>query len=59
MDVDELESVCHKAPDAIVIAAHLDSVNHAVYTRADVRKFVKEKQLSNALVPSDGETLEF
>lgn len=59
MDVDELETICHKAPDAIVIAAHPDSVNHAVYPRADVRKFVKEKQLTNALVPSDGETLEF
>ena len=41
----------------IVIASHLDSVNHALLTRKDIKDFVKEKDLSNVRVPEEGEAI--
>ena len=55
MDLADLENVCRKVPDAMVIASHLDAVNHALLTREDVRSFIREKGLSQAVVPDDGE----
>lgn len=57
MNLPDIEKVCLKAPQAIVIASHLDSVNHALLTRKDVVRFVQEKGLSQVLVPEDGETI--
>lgn len=57
MDLSDLEKVCLKEPQAVVIASHLDSVNHALLTRKDIVGFVKEKGLSQVRVPEDGEPI--
>lgn len=59
MNKDDIVSVCKTAPQSQVIASHLDSVNHALITREDVREFVLQNNLSQVSVPRDGEVLEF
>lgn len=49
-----------KAPNAKIIAVHMDAVNHMAVSRADVSQFVKEKLIEDkVLIPLDGETLSF
>ena len=55
MDLSDIEKVCQAAPQAVVIASHLDSVNHALLTRKDITAFAKEKDLAGIRVPEDGE----
>ena len=45
MHLDDVEKVCEIDPNATIIATHLNSVNHALVTRNDVKKFAKEKGL--------------
>ena len=59
MDLADLERVSRRAPEAAVIASHLDSVNHALLTGDEVRQFVRERSLQNVRVPQNGETLAF
>ncbi len=58
MDLPDVALVCQSAPDALVIATHLDSVNHAMVTRADVRAFARANDLCRLRVPADGEWIE-
>ena len=55
MNLPDVEKVCKAAPAALVIASHLDSVNHALLTRKDITAFAKEKDLTGIRVPEDGE----
>ncbi len=57
MDLSDVENVCEAAPQAIVIASHLDSVNHALLTRKDITAFAKGKNLTGIRVPEDGECI--
>lgn len=41
----------------MVIASHLDSVNHALLTRKDIKEFADKKGLSAISVPEDGECI--
>ena len=59
MNEKEVGLVCKDAPDAVVIASHLDTVNHATISRADVRSYVQAQGFSNVLVPEDGEEMRF
>lgn len=59
MGLDDVEMVCRKAPDAIIIATHLDSVNHALVSSDDVRAFCKTHSLNQVLVPYNGECMLF
>ena len=43
---------------AVIIASHLDAVNHAMVSRADMRRFVMEKGIAAQVrIPEDGETV--
>ncbi len=55
MNLSDVEKVCREAPQAIVMASHLNSVNHALLTRKDLIKFASERCLSKIRVPEDGE----
>ncbi len=55
MNLSDVEKICAAAPQAIVIASHLDSVNHALLTRKDIIAFASEKNLSGVQVLEDGE----
>lgn len=57
MNLDDVEKVCEVDSSAVIFATHLDSVNHALVTRNDVKKFAKEKGLNQIKVPEDGETI--
>lgn len=55
MNLPDVEKVCQAAPDAIVVASHLDSVNHALLTRKDIKAFADARSLSMIRIPEDGE----
>lgn len=61
MDAAQTIAVCQAAPEAIVVAVHLESLDHGTVSRVDLRaeavaNGVSEQQLR---IPVDGETLEF
>ncbi|WP_293862566.1 MBL fold metallo-hydrolase [uncultured Alsobacter sp.] len=54
---DVLE-VCRAAPNAMVVASHMEAVNHAMLSRHALRLFLEETGLAaRVLVPADGETI--
>ncbi len=55
MNLPDVEKLCQAAPDAIVVASHLDSVNHALLTRKDIKAFADARSLSMIRIPEDGE----
>ena len=59
MDTSDLYQVCTKAPQAKVVAVHLEAYNHCLLTRNQLREFINDNQLTNLLVPNDGETICF
>jgi L-ascorbate metabolism protein UlaG (beta-lactamase superfamily) len=60
MGKQDLFEVCAAAPRATVIASHMEAVNHATLTRAELRAFIVEKELSDRVrIPADGEGYDF
>ena len=57
MNLEDLQRVYEEAPDALIIASHLDSVNHATVTRDDVRRWIDEKGTTRVLVPENGQII--
>lgn len=54
---DTLRTIKH-APQANIVAVHMDTVNHAALTRKELREFVEEKGIEKqVLIPEDGESL--
>lgn len=51
----------HQAlPDAVVVASHLEAINHCLLTRSEIKEFVQQHGIQNSVrVPDDGETLTF
>lgn len=49
------------APKAQIVSVHMDTVNHATLTKAELRRFIEEKHLDKqrALVPNDGQYYKF
>lgn len=49
----------HKAaPDTLLIASHMEAINHCTLTRAELRAFARENGfLEKLLTPGDGETV--
>lgn len=59
MDVPDVIATCKAAPDALVVAVHMEAMNHCGLTRAGLRKAMDEAGLSGRVAtPADGETLE-
>lgn len=60
MNEVDVTRVCQTAPDAVVVAVHLDTVPHCRLTRADLRERLHQRGLlSRVRIPADGEVLEF
>ena len=61
MDAAQAVEVCRAAPQSIVVATHMDSVDHATITRTDLRAFARAAGVPDGrlLIPADGETLTF
>jgi L-ascorbate metabolism protein UlaG (beta-lactamase superfamily) len=55
MDADDVVAVARRAPDARIVAVHLDAINHCIQTRADLHQALHSAGLSERVtVPEDG-----
>jgi len=55
MTVDDVVAVARHAPDAHVVAVHLEAINHCLETRADLHQRLHEEDLtSQVTVPENG-----
>lgn len=60
MDKEDVHAVCEAAPNAKIIASHMEAVNHWNLSRAELKSFVDDKGLSSqVLVPADGDSYTF
>ncbi|MBH5320470.1 MBL fold metallo-hydrolase [Paenibacillus sp. GSMTC-2017] len=60
MSKEDIYRTYEEAPEASIIVAHMEAVNHCLLTRKELRSFIEEKRLSSSiLVPEDGETISF
>lgn len=59
MNIEDVKNVLDAAPDAKIIASHLDTVSHLSVTREDLKEFKNKNNIGNLLIPDDGETLNF
>ncbi|MCP4711284.1 MAG: MBL fold metallo-hydrolase [Planctomycetes bacterium] len=61
MDAKQTIEVCREAPKAIVIATHMEALDHATVSRADLRAFAEKENIktNQLFIPEDGETLVF
>jgi L-ascorbate metabolism protein UlaG (beta-lactamase superfamily) len=61
MDAAQTIAVCQAAPQATVIATHLESLDHGMVSRAELREAAEAAgiQPDQLLIPADGETLKF
>ncbi|MGB8001580.1 MAG: MBL fold metallo-hydrolase [Anaerobacillus sp.] len=60
MTKEDVVRTHNEAPDATLIAVHMESLNHCLLTRDELKQFVEEKELSNkVLIPDDGQDLSF
>ncbi|WP_102027768.1 MBL fold metallo-hydrolase [Salirhabdus sp. Marseille-P4669] len=60
MGKDDVYEVYKAAPNAKIIAVHMEAVNHWTLSREELKSFADEKGfLSNILVPDDGEAYSF
>ena len=60
MDAAEAVATCRLAPDATVIATHMESLDHATVSRDELRQHATGQGVSpqQLLIPLDGETLQ-
>lgn len=60
MDAAQTISVCKSVPKTTVIATHMEAVDHATVSRAELRAKALEAGVSEAQlrIPADGETIE-
>lgn len=57
MDDNDLAMVCASAPNAVIIASHMDNVPHATLTRKTLSKKLAQRGLTHrVLIPADGES---
>ncbi len=54
MDADDVLRVADAAPDALVVAVHLEAFNHCVLTRDALRAAIGDRRIA---VPDDGEAV--
>ncbi len=59
-DAQQTIAVCRAAPKAVVVAVHMEALDHATVSRADLRASADSQGISAARlrIPADGETLE-
>ncbi|MBI2684622.1 MAG: MBL fold metallo-hydrolase [Actinobacteria bacterium] len=59
MGVEDVVAVCRAAPEALVIAVHMEAINHCLLGRDALRAGIEAAGLSTrVMIPADGETLE-
>jgi L-ascorbate metabolism protein UlaG (beta-lactamase superfamily) len=61
MDAEQAVAVCAAFPRSIVVATHMEALDHATVNRADLRRVAQSRGIvsERLLIPCDGERLEF
>jgi L-ascorbate metabolism protein UlaG (beta-lactamase superfamily) len=61
MDAVQTIEVCKESPNSIIIATHMEAVDHATVSRNDLRDFAEKSGISTKqlYIPADGEVLSF
>jgi L-ascorbate metabolism protein UlaG (beta-lactamase superfamily) len=61
MDIEQTLEVCKAAPEAKIVATHLESLDHCPVTREALRTAANEAGISDQqlFIPDDGEILDF
>jgi hypothetical protein len=61
MNATQTINVCRATPNAIVVATHMESVDHATVSRGDLRALAEIEKINphQLLIPKDGETIHF
>jgi L-ascorbate metabolism protein UlaG (beta-lactamase superfamily) len=58
MAAPDVAQVCKSAPEAKVIALHMEAINLCVLTRVDLQKYLSRRELSNRVeIPDDGQVI--
>jgi L-ascorbate metabolism protein UlaG (beta-lactamase superfamily) len=59
MTAEDVARVCHARPDALVVAVHMEAINHCLLTRDELRSELQREGLAQRVeIPADGETLQ-
>jgi L-ascorbate metabolism protein UlaG (beta-lactamase superfamily) len=60
MSKDDVFRAYKAAPNATIVAVHMDAINHMALSREDLREFVKQYGIQDRVrIPADGEVLKF
>jgi L-ascorbate metabolism protein UlaG (beta-lactamase superfamily) len=60
MGLEDIEQILAAAPNATIIASHMDNVGHATLWRKDIKAYVEKNSLApRILIPEDGEVCSF
>jgi L-ascorbate metabolism protein UlaG (beta-lactamase superfamily) len=61
MDAKQTVAVCETASEAIVVATHMDALDHGTISRASLRTYAHAKGINEhqLLIPEDGDILSF
>jgi L-ascorbate metabolism protein UlaG (beta-lactamase superfamily) len=61
MDAEQTITACQAAPNAVVVAVHLEALDHCPVTRTDLRSMAEKAGIASQqlLIPADGEILRF
>jgi L-ascorbate metabolism protein UlaG (beta-lactamase superfamily) len=60
MTAEDVYQVCRAAPQTRVVAAHLETVNHCLLNRSQLKEALRQEGLlAQVAIPADGEVLEF
>jgi L-ascorbate metabolism protein UlaG (beta-lactamase superfamily) len=60
MSKDDVLRAYKGAPNATILAVHMDAINHMALSRKDLREYVEQNGMQDrVLIPADGEVLKF
>jgi L-ascorbate metabolism protein UlaG (beta-lactamase superfamily) len=59
MGANDIEKVHRASPSSKIVVVHMESWNHCLLTRRDLRQYIETNQLREIFVPEDGITLQF
>jgi len=60
MDKDDVLRASQAAPNAAIIATHMDAINHMTLSRKELREHVEQHRIQDRVrIPADGEILKF
>lgn len=60
MGKEDVLRAAKTAPDATIVATHMDAINHMALSREELKQYVQEKGIADRIeIPEDGATLDF